>query len=258
MRTLIHLKLFFYGAIFALLLVPITGKTQINAGPDDTICTPGSTTLTATLPATTTGTTVSLSDDQYTGIINIGFSFTYFGNTYTQCLISSNNYITFNISTPGGYSPWSIPGPIPSSSCPTNSIMCPWQDLLPPSGGTITYATLGTAPNRVFVVAFCSVAMFSCTNMNFTSQIQLYEGTNRIETHIANKPLCTSWNGGQAIHGIQNSTGTIAYVVPGRNAPTQWTCSNDGYRFTPTTPTTYSQGSIPYAPVILASSMNPV
>lgn len=234
------------------------GQSIINAGPDDTICLPGSATLTATVSPTIAGTSVSLSDDQYTGVINIGFPFTYFGTTYSQCLISSNNYITFNTGSAGGYSPWSIPAAIPSPSDPVNSIMCPWQDLLPPSGGTITYATLGTAPNRVFVVAFCSVRMFSCTNMQFTSQIKLFETTNVIETHIANKPVCSSWNGGAAIHGIQNNAGTIAYVVPGRNFPTQWTTTNDGYRWTPTGMNSYSAGPIPYNPSILSAALNPI
>lgn len=251
-----HVLLFF--TVLAVIFPCAPAWSQINAGPDVTICSPGSTTLTATLPPSMTGTSVSLTDDQYTGVINIGFPFTFFGNTYTQCVISSNNYITFNLAAANGFSPWSINNPIPSAANPTNTIMCPWQDLLPPSGGTITYATMGTAPNRVFVIAFCSVAMFSCTNLQFTSQIQLYETTNIIETHIANKPVCTSWNNGRAIHGIQNNAGSIAFVVPGRNFPTQWTATNDGYRFTPTGINTYTVGPIPYAPVILSSTTNPI
>jgi hypothetical protein len=67
-----------------------------------------------------------------------------------------------------------------------------------------------------------------------THQIVLYETTNIIEIYIQNKPLCIFWNSGAAIEGIQNSTGTQAYVVPGRNYPTQWTATNDAWRFTPT------------------------
>jgi gliding motility-associated-like protein len=241
-----------------LVLLAVTGFSQINAGPDQNICPPQTATLTATYTAPIPGSTLSLSDDQFSGAINIGFPFTYFGTSYTQCLISSNNYITFNTSSAGGYSPWSISSAIPSSSNPTNAIMCPWQDLLPPSGGTIRYATVGTAPNRVFVVSFCSVAMFSCTSMQFTSQIKLYEGTNIIETHITNKPLCTTWNSGYAIHGIQNSTGTIAYVIPGRNYPSQWTTSNEGYRFTPTGSSTYTQAFIPYSPTNIGTTTSTV
>src|SRR6185436_8049043 len=63
---------------------------------------------------------------------------------------------------------------------------------------------------------------------------------NAIEIYIRNKPLCSSWNGGAAIEGIQNANGTVAYVVPGRNYPSQWTATNDAYRFTPNGLPSYS------------------
>ncbi len=224
-------------------------QSLIFAGNDTVVCSNTPITLTAVTQGEL-GTSVTLSDDQYTGIVPLGFSFDYFGNTYTQCLISSNNYITFNTGSAGGYSPWSISGPVPANTLTElqNSVMGPWQDILPPSGGAVRYAMFGTAPNRVFVTSFCSVAMFSCTTLFFTSQIKLFEGTNEIETHIGSKPLCTAWNSGQAIHGITDATGTIAYVVPGRNAPAQWTTTADGYRFTPTGPTTYTMAPIPFNP----------
>ena len=69
----------------------------LTVNPANTnICVPGSATLVATPPASFPGDTVSLSDDQYSRVVNIGFPFTFFGNTYTQCIISSNNYISFN------------------------------------------------------------------------------------------------------------------------------------------------------------------
>lgn len=231
---------------------------QIFAGNDTIICTQAPITLNATYNVATQGTTLTLNDDQYSPVVNIGFPFTYFGNTYTQCLISSNNYITFDLTNAGGYSPWTIGSAIPSPSNPTNSIMCPWQDVYPPGGGCVGYATFGTAPNRVFVVTFGSVAMFSCTSLQFTSQIKLYEGTNIIETHITSKPLCTTWNSGSAIHGIQDASGSTAFVVPGRNYPSQWTTSNEGYQFTPIGPNWYAQQFIPYNPSTFSTSTNTV
>jgi gliding motility-associated-like protein len=250
---LVSLLLFLCGQILP------AQNINLTVSPANTrICVPGSATLIATPPASFKGDTVSLTDDEYSHVVNIGFPFTFFGSTHTQCIISSNNYISFNIQYAGIGSPWTITYAIPSIFCPKNAIMCPWQDIDPSIAGTITYATLGTAPNRVFVVAFCSTTMFWCHDLNFTSQIQLYEGSNRIETHIASKPICPGWNGGQAIHGLHDSTGTIAYVVPGRNAGTQWTTSNEGYRFTPTGLKTFSQGFIPFKPIILSAATNPV
>lgn len=220
----------------------------IFAGNDTVVCSNTPITLTAVTQGEL-GTSLTLSDDQYSGVVPIGFTFNFFGVDYTTCLISSNNYITFNTGSAGGYSPWSITGPVPSPTPAElrNSVMGPWQDILPPSGGAIRYAMFGTAPNRVFVTSFCSVAMFSCTSLYFTSQIKLFEGTNEIETHIGNKPICPNWNGGLAIHGIQDATGTTAFTVPGRNA-TQWSATADGYRFTPTGPNTYTMTPIPFNP----------
>lgn len=226
---------------------------QVSAGNDTIVCNQAPLTLNATYTLGNQGTSLTLSDDQYSGVINIGFPFTYFGTTYTQCLISSNNYITFDLTNAGGFSPWTISAPIPSAANPTNAIMCPWQDVYPPGGGCVGYGTFGTAPNRIFVVSFANVTMFSCVNLLFTSQIILYEGSNIIETHITDKTLCTTWNSGYAIHGIQNANGTIAYVVPGRNYPSQWSVQNEGYQFVPTGPSTYSHGVIPYAPTTFSS-----
>ncbi len=189
-------------------------------------------------------------DDGYSSAINIGFSFTYYGNTYTQCVFGSNGIINFDISNALSYCQWPIGNAIPTSSDPMNSIMWPWQDIYYPAaaGGTafFSYATYGTAPNRYAVFDMCNVPMFSCNSILTSQQVVLYETTNIIEMHITNKPLCSTWNSGGGIEGVQNSTGTLADWVPGRNFPTQWTAANDGYRFTPNGGT-YTVTSIPYA-----------
>ena len=234
----------------------------IDAGADTAICLPGSVTLTANIgsqsPVILSDPNNSLGDDVFSpNVVNLGFSFTYFGNTYTQCAISTNNYISFDISNAGTGSPWTIANPIPGGPANTfNAIMGPWQDLLPANGGTIRYATVGTAPNRIFTVEYCSVAMYSCTSLSFSSQIQLHENGSVIETHIIDKPICATWNTGQAIHGIQNSTGTIAFVNAGRNAGVQWAVSNEGTRFQPDSldPNNYFISNIPFSPVTLGAS----
>lgn len=241
----------------------------IDVGPDISVCA-GPVALTATIDSNSIGSAIPpnqlvMTDDEFSGIVNIGFPFTFYGNTYTQCVISSNNYITFDLSTAGQGSAWTIvnacPNPNPSGgfpASPLNAIMGPWQDILPPSGGTISYQTLGSAPNRIFVVEYCNVPMFSCTGLFFSSQIIIKEGSNEIETHIINKPLCPTWNSGQAIHGLHNSNGTIAHIVPGRNAPTQWTTANEGYLFVPLSATNYSINPIPFQPVLLGSPTPPI
>lgn len=110
--------------------------------------------------------------------------------------------------------------------------MGPWQDINPGNGGSVKYQLYGTAPYRRMVISWYNVPMFSCTGQTYSSQIKIYETTNVIETHILNKSICSTWNSGNAVHGLHNSTGTVAVIVPGRNN-TVWSVSNEGKRFTP-------------------------
>jgi len=187
----------------------------------------------------TTGTSVSTAtDDIYTSSITIPFCFEFFGNTYTSLIIGSNGNVCFNISLAGALDPWSISGALPGSNCNAtyNAIMSPWCDIYPPGGGTIKYATYGTAPCRAFVVSFNNLTMFLpgtyCTGIHETSQIVLYETTNNIDIYIGNHQGCTSWNSGRAVTGIENSAGTLFYTAPGENG-TVFTATNQGWRFSP-------------------------
>jgi len=174
-------------------------------------------------------------DDEWGSVLTLPFNFCFFGNTYNQCVIGSNGIICFDPSVANSYNAWPLTsgGPIPTTNFQGNTIMGPYEDIDPAISGYIYYNTLGVAPCRTFVVSFTNIPDYSCTSQIATSQIVLYETTNVIEVNIQKKPICSSWNGGLAIEGIQNAAGTVAYPVTGRNN-TQWTATNDAYRWTPT------------------------
>jgi len=248
--------------LLALTIVTIEANAQVQLclGQDATVC-PGQSVTITNCNATTNPvaglflnapTNVSLSDDSWSAAVNIGFPFSFYGNTYNQCVIGSNGLISFNLANASGYCPWSLGGvgALPSAgfAAAKNSIMLTYQDINPSLGGQIQYQCIGTAPNRRFVVLYKNVFMFSCTSQCNYMAIVLYESTNVFELHIGNKPLCTSWNGGLAIQGSENNPGNLAHITPGRNN-TQWSANQDGRRFTPTAPTntaTYSMAQIPY------------
>ena len=240
--------------------IPINITAQIVASDDVVLCEEETITLSATangIDGTDTGIS---SDDTYGGVVNIGFNFTFYGNTYNQCVIASNNYITFNLGYANGFSPWGINAAVPNAGNPLNAIMCPWQDINPGVGGNIQYSVTGEAPNRGFTVTFCAIPMFQCTDVCYTSQIKLFETTNIIETHISEKPLCITWNGGAAIHALHNNNGTIADIVTGpdgivRNFPNQWDAVEDAYRFTPNGANDYLIEEIEYQPVITGNTV---
>lgn len=243
------------------LIVGSESKAQIIfiTTPDTAVC--GGLPVTLSVQAVVGQLTNITADDIYSAAYNLGFTFNFFGNNYTQVVLSSNGVITFNVGSANAFCPWAIPiNPVvPSATLPQNAIFCPWQDLFPPATppGTNRYGTVGVAPNRKFVFEFCSYPYFTpgiCPNITYTGQVVLFEGTNVIEYHILNKQFCVGWNGGRATQGIQNNGGTIGFTVPGRNG-TQWACTNDGRRFTPTGPTTYNVTSIPYSPIAVVTQV---
>lgn len=179
---------------------------------------------------TNTGTNLIMGDDTQQGPFNIGFSFCFFGQTYTQFYVGSNGWISFSAAQPVTFATSPIPNV--GFGIPKNCIMGPWQDWNPGIGGQIKYQVQGTAPCRKLVVSWIGVPMYSCTNLQGTFHIVIYESTNVIENHIANKPNCIQWVGGTAVQGLHNQPGTIASTTPGRNSQV-WTAVNDARRWTP-------------------------
>jgi gliding motility-associated-like protein len=232
---------------------------SVNAGLDDTICSGQCSLLYADITGTrqtnvyvaspityspyafTGGNPVLVNlDDLWSPAINIPFCFDFYGTVYNQLVIGTNGVITFDVTQANGTCPWTINAAAPNPALPLNSIMAPFQDINPtiptPSGMTsINWQVYGTAPCRVFVVNWNDLAMYGpgCTGFTSTSQVVLHENTNLIDIFIENKSVCMSWNNGGGIEGLQNATGTMATIYPGRNFPSGWTATNDGVRFSP-------------------------
>ena len=201
-------------------------------------------------------TNVTLSDDVWSGTVNIGFTFSFYGQNYTQCVIGSNGLVSFNTSQASQYCPWSLTGgPLPNTTLTgaRNSAMLTYQDINPSLGGQIQYQTVGTAPNRKFVVLYKDIYMFSCTSQCNYMAIILYETSNIVEYHIGNKPICTTWNSGLAIQGTENNAMTVAHTTTGRNN-TVWGANQDGRRYTPTSPTNTAAYTITQIPYVMVNS----
>jgi hypothetical protein len=176
-------------------------------------------------PLPSMGTGVILSDDQVSTSLPIGFSFNFFGTTYTDFYISSNGFITFSSTTYNGCCSGAT---LPMADGVDNIIAWGWNDLYPPGNGSITYETVGTAPNRKLLVNF--VSQWHCCSGPATNsaQIILNETSNIIEIHTAE----VTNDGSSCTQGIENFDGTIAYSPAGRNS-TMWTLTNDYVAFIP-------------------------
>lgn len=252
------------------LFVVFIGYSQptICLGNDTSVCTGsqinidatclGNSAITNTVYTLNNPQSFNLGDDDYTGVVNLGFNFEFFGNIYNQIVISDNGYISFNTANANGYASWGVNN-IPSTTASVkNTIMSCWEDLFQPVGGNIYFQTIGTAPNRIAIVYYDGMSKFSAAcqqpNICYTGSILLFESSNNIEMHISNKTVCMNWGGGRATQGLNNATGTMAYPVPGRNNSI-FNVQNDGKRFTPNGSGGYTLSTIPF--VIVNTTYNP-
>ena len=178
-------------------------------------------------------------DDVWSEEIYLPFSFCFFGNTYNSCLIGSNGTLTFDTSNASGYAGWQFANNLPSTvgALFNNTIYGVYHDIDPSKGGTVGWELIYLDSGcRALVASWHDIPMFSdtCNSILYTGMMVLYEDSNVIEVYIEEKNVCPTWNDGNAVVGIQNSTGSQAVVAPSRNSlDTNWTVTNEAWRFVP-------------------------
>lgn len=180
-------------------------------------------------------------DDVWSQPITLPFNFCFYGNNYNRCIVGSNGVISFDLvnNTPGGHNEWSFNNNLPSANLFLNSIFGVYHDIDPSKGGNVGWELITLSSGcRALVASWYDIPMYNqfgynCGNLKYTGMIVLYENTNIIEVYIKNKSAC-NWNNGNAVVGIQNATGTIATVAPGRNSlSTDWSVTDEAWRFVP-------------------------
>ncbi len=172
---------------------------------------------------------------------NVPYNFCFMGEIYSDAIIGSNGLISFDTSDANAYNSWIIPA---GASLPSHqnggwndgNIFGACHDIDFSVGNSYNYLTwevLGTYPCRYLVVKFQNVPHYQCNGRRTTQMMVLYENTNIIEVYIQSKPVCSTWNGGRAIIGIQNDAGTVAYSPEGRNPAFVQNLTNEAWQFAP-------------------------
>lgn len=181
------------------------------------------------------GTNPPIIDDTISDLIPIGFTFNYGGVAYTNLRINTNGRIQFgnnafcgsgtaNVGPPQTY-PYRYPDANPGAS-----LRIYGADLDPTPQGTagyttncvagncyLSYATIGTAPNRSFVVTWNNVPEWIGTSRaggNFNLQIILQENGEFIYQYGVNV------HGASGTAEIGWQVTTVDYAVPGFGLPT--------------------------------------
>lgn len=124
--------------------------------------------------------------------VTLPFNFTFNSTVYTAINVNSNGYITFGATAPSSvnYSP------ISSAAAYSGVVAVFARDLINNSG-TVEYATIGSAPNRQFVIQWNNARRYSGGGvagdvLNF--QVVLYETSNVV----------------QVVYGTCTATSTLA------------------------------------------------
>jgi len=143
--------------------------------------------------------TTNNTDDANSAVQDIGFTFSYNGQTFTQFVLNTNGYLKLGNVAPsaalyfdGGYT--TAAGPFNSTAATDTNLLIPFnQDLQGTATTEYRVSLSGTAPNRVCTIQWKDVrdkATTVTTNsanatgeqlatINF--QVKLYETTNNIE-----------------------------------------------------------------------------
>ncbi|MGL2963725.1 T9SS sorting signal type C domain-containing protein [Flavobacterium sp. RSB2_4_14] len=148
-------------------------------------------------------------DDHVSGsavLAPIGFTFRYDGVNQTDCYINPNGFISFGAvqPSPTTYLPLSTSTLFTSGG----TVSALGMDLISNSTSStdnIVYSTIGTAPNRIFVVQWSNARRKPMTG-NFNFQIRLLETSNVIELSYG---LCAPsnpsvFNAQVGIRGVSN------------------------------------------------------
>ncbi len=149
-------------------------------------------------------------DDDITGELPIGFTFNFGGTGYSTVRIMSNGRLQFSntfcgFGTSSTGVPRTYPYPYPDANL-NRTLRIYGADLDPGSGGAVTYAATGSAPNRSFIVTWTNVPEWNAGGSAFNLQIVLYESGDFVYRYGTS----TNPTQGKAVIGWQISTSSFA------------------------------------------------
>jgi hypothetical protein len=165
--------------------------------------------------------TSNAGDDNF-WTVSLPWNVNFLGTSYSQVFVGTNSYITFG----SGSSAFSgLGGNVPAFP----KIMVSAADN---SGQRIYFGTVGTAPNRIYVIIFEGTASASGTlgSPNMVVEYQFYEATpNQIDFHIVQNA-----RGASGTSGVFNATGSEAYGIAISGGSANRLSSSTGpFSFTP-------------------------
>lgn len=173
----------------------------------------------------------AIGDNVISNPVDIGFTFNYGLNTYTQVKISSNGYVTLG-TAPGSSSNNSLA----STVCP---ILAPlWDDTY--LQGSAQCLLSGNAPNRVFTIQFSGVKWATNTTTIFNYQVRMHEDRTIEFIYGPSVGVPTNASASIGINMLPGGGSNYISVTPGNPATSSTSQENNTIATWPGTNTKYS------------------
>ncbi len=152
-------------------------------------------------------TQLPLSNDGVSGPQALPFTFSFYGQGYSQIYVGANGLLGFVNQGLGTAANTDLP-----NAAAPNAVICPyWDDLDPSGSGSVRIGTVGTSPNRKVVVSWVSVPHRSKPPISLTFQAVLMEGSNQILFQYQSVSASKSLGAGRsATVGLENESGSVA------------------------------------------------
>lgn len=159
-----------------------------------------------------TGVAVLAGADDDRALVNLGFTFPFYGRNYTQVCLSSNGLLSFGAESAAAcnadFVNLDLSSRAPSGDLP--AIAPFWTDLsfAPRGAGAVHYQTLGAAPNRRFIAQWTGAYPLNAAK-GVTFQAVLFEAEGRILIQYRDVEIGASAasQGGGATVGIRDFGG---------------------------------------------------
>ncbi|OLR91734.1 hypothetical protein BJP25_25290 [Actinokineospora bangkokensis] len=158
-----------------------------------------------TSPYVEADTALPLTGDDADVPVQLPFGFFFYGNTYTQAYVATNGYLNF-LASNRAYSNVAIP----AAAVPNAAVYPFWDDLTIDSASRVATKTLGTAPNREFVIEWRNATFYQSTATRLDFETVLSESGEISFRYRGIDPNSTRERGESATVGIENATGTVA------------------------------------------------
>jgi len=142
------------------------------------------------------------SSNHVTGAIALPFTFSYYGNEYSQVYIQSHGCLSFTDTTFSYL--WSMDSTIPDQDDPDNVIAPYWGPIALSETGWVRYSSGGDSPDRYFVVEWNDLTFYP--GESYTFQTILYENG---EIDFQYKSMIWESSIVCAMSGIEDSTGSV-------------------------------------------------